>query len=160
MPDPRIISVELDEASLGKRSAEIEGERRVAIADLIEQNRFAPQRPQADGYDGPYCLRLLCAEGRLGFHIDRADGRHLETVVLALGGLRRPIRDYFAICDSYYQAIRQATPQHIEPIDMARRALHNQAAELLQQRLRGKIDVDFATARRLFTLICALHIRG
>ena len=99
-------------------------------------------------------------EGRLAIHIHRADDSHLETLVLALGRFRRPIRDYFAICDSYYQAIRHATPQQIETVDMARRAIHNEAAELLMERLSGKIEVDFDTARRLFTLICVLHLRG
>ena len=95
-----------------------------------------------------------------GIHMHREDGSHLETLVLALGRFRRPIRDYFAICDSYFQAIRASTPQQIETVDMARRGIHNEAAELLKERLSGKIEVDFDTARRLFTLICVLHIRG
>ena len=99
-------------------------------------------------------------EGRLALHIKREDDTLLETLVLALGRFRRPIRDYFAICDSYYQAIRQSTPQQIETVDMARRGLHNAAAELLRERLAGKIDIDFDTARRLFTLIYVLHARG
>lgn len=159
MADPRIIHIELDEASLGWRSADIEQERRIAIFDLLEGNHFAPQRPYADGYAGPFRLRLEQAEGRLGLHIHREDGSHLETLVLALGRFRRPIRDYFAICDSYFQAIRQSTPQQIETVDMARRAIHNEAAELLMERLQGKIEIDFDTARRLFTLICVLHIK-
>ena len=158
--DPRIIAVELDEGSIGWRSADIEQERRIAIFDLIEGNSFAPQRVHADGYAGPYRLKLESAEGRLGLHLYREDGSHLETLVLALGRFRRPIKDYFAICDSYYQAIRASTPQQIETVDMARRGLHNEAAELLIERLAGKIEVDFDTARRLFTLICVLHIRG
>ena len=158
--DPRIIDVELDAATIGWRSADVEQERRIAIFDLIEGNRFAPQRAHADGYAGPYRLRLETEEGRLGLHLHRDDGSHLETLVLALGRFRRPIKDYFAICDSYYQAIRASTPQQIETVDMARRAIHNQAAELLQERLAGKIEVDFDTARRLFTLICVLHVRG
>ena len=160
MSDPRIIDVELDEASLGWRSADVEQERRIAIFDLLEDNHFAAQRAHADGYAGPYRLKLQSEEGRLGLHLHRADGSHLETLVLALGRFRRPIRDYFAICDSYYQAIRASTPQQIETVDMARRGLHNDAAEMLRDRLAGKIDVDFDTARRLFTLICVLHIRG
>ena len=158
--DPRIIDVELDERSLGWRSADVDQERRIAIFDLIEGNHFAPQRVHADGYAGPYRLKLESEEGRLGLHLYREDGGHLETLVLALGRFRRPIKDYFAVCDSYYQAIRQATPQQIETVDMARRGLHNEAAEMLMERLAGKIDVDFDTARRLFTLICVLHIRG
>lgn len=160
MSHPRIIDVELDAATIGWRSADVEQERRIAIFDLIEDNHFAPQRAHPDGYAGPYRLRLETEEGRLGLHLHREDGSHLETLVLALGRFRRPIRDYFAICDSYYQAIRQATPQQIETVDMARRAIHNEAAELLRERLQGKIEVDFDTARRLFTLICVLHVRG
>jgi uncharacterized protein (UPF0262 family) len=99
-------------------------------------------------------------DGRLALAISSDDGSPLETIVLGLGRFRRPIRDYFAICDSYYQAIRRATAQEIETIDMARRGVHNEAAEMLLERLEGKIETDFATARRLFTLICVLHIRG
>jgi len=160
MADPRIIDVELDEASIGWRSADVEQERRIAIYDLVEENRFAPQRAYPDGYAGPYRLKLQAEEGRLGLHLHREDGTHLETLVLALGRFRRPMKDYFAICDSYYQAIRQATPQAIETIDMARRGIHNDAAELLRERLQGKIEVDFDTARRLFTLLCVLTSRG
>ena len=160
MADPRIIDIELDERTILWRSADIEQERRIAIFDLLEGNRFAPQRRHADGYTGPYRVKLRVEEGRLALDMFREDRSHLETLVLAMGRFRRPIRDYFAICDSYYQAIRQATPQQIETIDMARRAIHNEAAELLRERLAGKIDVDFDTARRLFTLICVLHIKG
>lgn len=160
MGDPHIISVELDQDSIGWRSADVEQERRVAIVDLVDTNHFAPQRHQADGYAGPYRLTLGCVENRLGMQISRKDGTPVDTLILGLARLRRPIRDYFAICDSYHQAIGQATPQAIETVDMARRAIHNDAAELLRERLKGKIDVDFDTARRLFTLICALHIRG
>ena len=160
MADPRIIDVELDERTILWRSADVEQERRIAIFDLIEENRFEPQRAHPDGYAGPYRLKLSVEEGRLALHIHREDHTHLETLVLGLARFRRPIRDYFAICDSYYQAIRQSTPQQIETVDMARRGLHNEAAELLRERLAGKIEVDFDTARRLFTLICVLHIRG
>jgi uncharacterized protein (UPF0262 family) len=160
MADPRIIDVTLDERTILWRSADIEQERRIAIFDLLEDNYFAPQRTHPDGYAGPYKLNLRVEEGRLAFEINRADGSHLETLVLGLARFRRPIRDYFAICDSYYQAIRSASPAQIETIDMARRGVHNEAAELLKERLGGKIDVDFDTARRLFTLICVLHIKG
>ena len=160
MADPRIIDVQLDERTILWRSADVEQERRIAIFDLIEGNHFAPARVHPDGYAGPYRIALSVEEGRLALHIKREDDTPLETSVLALGRFRRPIRDYFAICDSYYQAIRQATPQQIETVDMARRAIHNEAAELLRERLQGKIEVDFDTARRLFTLICVLHIRG
>ncbi|MBB5714055.1 UPF0262 family protein [Sphingomonas aerophila] len=160
MADPRIIEVELDQDSIGWRSGDVDQERRVAIVDLIENNHFAPQRLYPDGYAGPFKLHLASAEGRLGLGLHRIDGSHLETLVLAMGRFRRLIRDYFALCDSYYRAIRQATAGQIETVDMARRAIHNEGAELLRERLEGKIDVDFNTARRLFTLICALHIRN
>ena len=160
MGDPRIIDISLDERTILWRSADIEQERRIAIFDLLEENHFAPQRQHPDGYAGPYKLHLSVEEGRLALEIRRADGSPLETLVLGLARFRRPIRDYFAICDSYYQAIRNATPAQIETVDMARRGIHNDAAELLRERLEGKIDVDFDTARRLFTLICVLHIKG
>ncbi len=160
MADPRIIDVTLDERTILWRSADIEQERRIAIYDLLEDNHFAPQREHADGYAGPYKLQLSVEEGRLALAIKRADDTPLETIVLGLARFRRPIRDYFAICDSYYQAIRNATPAQIETVDMARRGIHNDSAELLRTALDGKIDVDFDTARRLFTLICVLHIKG
>ncbi|HEU4970066.1 UPF0262 family protein [Sphingomonas sp.] len=160
MPDPRIIAIDLDEHTILWRSADVEQERRIAIFDLLEGNHFAPQRDHPDGYAGPYRIKLRVEEGRLAIDMFREDGSHLETLVLGLGRFRRPIKDYFAICDSYYQAIRHASPQQIETIDMARRGIHNEAAELLKERLAGKIDVDFDTARRLFTLICVLHIKG
>ncbi len=160
MADPRIIDIELDERTILWRSADIEQERRIAIFDLIEGNHFAPQKQHPDGYAGPYRLALSVEEGRLILQIKREDGSPLEAHILGMGRFRRPIRDYFAICDSYYQAIRQSTPQQIETIDMARRGIHNEAAELLKDRLAGKIELDFDTARRLFTLICVLHIKG
>ncbi|TPG12787.1 UPF0262 family protein [Sphingomonas oligophenolica] len=160
MADPRIIDVTLDERTILWRSADIEQERRIAIFDLIEGNHFAPQRAHDDGYAGPYKVALSVEEGRLAIQIKRDNDTPLETLVLALGRFRRPIRDYFAICDSYYQAIKQSTPQQIETIDMARRGIHNDAADLLKERLAGKIEIDFDTARRLFTLICVLHIRA
>jgi uncharacterized protein (UPF0262 family) len=160
MADPRIIEVTLDERTILWRNADIEQERRIAIYDLIEANRFAPQKAYPDGYAGPYRLSLSVEEGRLALGIAREDGSPLEAYILGLGRFRRPIKDYFAICDSYYQAIRASTPQQIETVDMARRAIHNEAADLLKERLEGRIDLDFDTARRLFTLICVLHIRG
>ncbi len=160
MADPRIIDVKLDERTILWRSADIEQERRIAIFDLLEGNHFAPQREHADGYAGPYRIHLRVEEGRLAIDIMREDESHLETLVIGLARFKRPIRDYFAICDSYYQAIRNATPQQIETIDMARRGVHNDAAELLKERLEGKIEIDFDTARRLFTLICVIHIKG
>ena len=160
MADPRISHIELDEATILWRNADIEQERRIAIFDLIEENTFRPIRSAEAGHDGPYRLRLSVEDGRLALAISDEAGAALETIVLGLGRFRRPIRDYFAICDSYYQAIRRATAAEIETIDMARRGVHNDAAELLLDRLEGKVETDFATARRLFTLICVLHIRG
>jgi uncharacterized protein (UPF0262 family) len=160
MADPRIIDVELDERTIIWRNADVEQERRIAIFDLLEANHFEPQRPYPSDYRGPFKVRLRVEEGRLAIDIAAIDGQLLETIVLGLARFRRPIKDYFAICDSYFQAIRQATAQQIETIDMARRGIHNEAADLLIERLEGKIKVDFDTARRLFTLICVLHIRG
>lgn len=160
MSDPRIIDITLDERTILWRNADVEQERRIAIFDLLEDNFFAPQRVHEDGYAGPYRVLLRVEEGRLVVEIKREDGEPLEAVVLGLGRFRRPIREYFAICDSYYQAISNASPQQIETVDMARRAIHNDAAEMLIERLEGKIKVDFDTARRLFTLICVLHIKG
>ena len=160
MADPRIIHIEIDEATILWRNADIEQERRVAIFDLIEENTFKPLRAFAAGHEGPYRLRLSVVDGRLELAIDSEAGTPLEILQLGLGRFRRPIREYFAICDSYYQAIRKATATEIETIDMARRGVHNHAAELLLERLEGKVDTDFATARRLFTLICVLHVRG
>jgi uncharacterized protein (UPF0262 family) len=160
MSDPRLIDIQLDHQTIIWRNADIEQERRIAIFDLIEGNYFAPQRVHADGYAGPYKLTIRVEDGRLAFDIGREDSTPLESVILALGRFQRPIREYFAICDSYFQAVRAASPQHIETIDMARRGLHNDASEMLKDRLDGKINVDFDTARRLFTLICVLHAKG
>lgn len=160
MSDPRIIDVTLDERTILWRSADIEQERRIAIFDLIEENSFAPQRAYPGGYAGPYRIALSVQEGRLQLDIKHNDDSLLETLILGLARFRRPIRDYFAICDSYFQAIRQATPAQIETIDMARRGIHDDAARTLIERLEGKIEIDFATARRLFTLICVLHIKA
>jgi uncharacterized protein (UPF0262 family) len=160
MADPRIIAVDLDEKTIIWRNADVEQERRIAVFDLLEGNHFAPARAYPEGYAGPYRIKLRVEEGRLAIDIFSENGVLLETLILGLARLRRPIKDYFAICDSYYNAIRQASPQQIETIDMARRGVHNEAAELLVERLAGKVDVDFDTARRLFTLICVLHIRG
>lgn len=158
--DHRIAHIALDEATILWRSADVEQERRIAMFDLIEENRFKPLRAAERGACGPYRLHLSVADGRLVLAIgDEADSP-LEQLILGLARFRRAIKDYFAICDSYYQAIRKATPAEIETIDMARRAIHNRAAELLLERLEGKVETDFATARRLFTLICVLHIKG
>lgn len=160
MPDHRIAKIELDEATILWRNADIEQERRIAIFDLIEDNVFRPVRAAEKGAQGPYHLSLSVRDGRLVLQIADEGDAEIELLVLGLARFRRPIRDYFAICDSYYQAIRKATPQEIETIDMARRGVHNNAAELLLERLDGKVETDFATARRLFTLICVLHIKS
>ncbi|MDT0575453.1 UPF0262 family protein [Croceicoccus sp. F390] len=160
MADPRIIDITLDEATILWRNPDIEQERRIAIFDLIEENCFKPLRSFSAGHTGPYRLQLSVVDGRLSVVIADEQDQTLETLILGLARLRRPVREYFAICDSYYQAIRKASAQEIETIDMARRGVHNQAAELLLERLDGKVETDFATARRLFTLICVLHIRG
>ncbi len=158
--DHRIAHIELDEATIIWRNADVEQERKIAIYDLIEDNSFKPLRAAERGATGPYRLRLSVADGRLALAIADMEARPLEELILGLARFRRSIKDYFAICDSYYQAIRKATPAEIETIDMARRAIHNRAAEVLVERLEGKVETDFATARRLFTLICVLHIRG
>lgn len=154
MADPRIIDVELDERTIIRRNEDIERERKVAIFDLLEGNHFQPI-----GHEGPFRVRLRVEDNRLAIDLSNEGGEALETVRLGLARLRRPIRDYFAICDSYFKAVRSNGAKGIEPIDMARRAIHNEAAELLQECLDGKIEMDFDTARRLFTLLCVLHIK-
>jgi uncharacterized protein (UPF0262 family) len=156
----RLSAVDIDSSIGSGLSADIEQERRIAIFDLIEDNNFKPLRSCGAGHLGPYRLRLSVLDGRLLLEVNDENGEHLESLILGLGRFRRPIREYFAICESYYQAIRKATAREIETIDMARRGVHNHGAELLLARLEGKVETDFATARRLFTLICVLHIRG
>ncbi len=152
----RLVAVELDEASIAHRGADVEHERRIAIYDLLEQNEFLPAGAQG----GPFRLRLGIQENRLVFQIALETGDAQFTHVLSLTPLKRVIRDYFVVCDSYYQAIRAASPSQIEAIDMGRRGLHDEGSQLLRERLNGKITVDHDTARRLFTLICALHIKA
>ena len=154
MADPRIIDVELDERTIIWRNADVEQERRIAIFDLLEENHFAPA-----GHDGPFRILVRIEDNRLAIDLKDEQDRPLETVRISLGRFRRLIRDYFAVCESYFKAIRSDTPHGIETVDMARRGLHNEGAELLQECLEGKIDMDFDTARRLFTLICVLHIK-
>ena len=154
MGDPRIMGVELDDRTIIRRNEDIERERQVAIFDLLEENHFAPS-----GHEGPFQILLRVEDNRLAIDLKDETGDHLDTIRLGLARFRRPIRDYFAICDSYFKAVRAGSANGIEPIDMARRALHNDAAELLMESLNGKIEVDFDTARRLFTLICVLHIK-
>jgi uncharacterized protein (UPF0262 family) len=151
-----LVAVTLDEASLGRGGADQEHERAVAIYDLIERNHFAV--PDFDG--GPYAVHLALVERRLAFEIRSADGAPVVTHLLSLTPFRRIIKDYQLVCDSYYAAIRTATPSQIEAIDMGRRGLHDEAAHLLVERLTNKVEIDNETARRLFTLIYALHWKG
>lgn len=152
----RIADITLDEHSVIRRSAEIEHERRVAIFDLLENNYFAP----LDDDRGPYTLHLTIEDNRLVFNIACANGAALDRVVLPIRPFRRLIKDYFTICGSYFEAIKRATPSQIEAIDMGRRGLHDEGSELLRERLADKIELNLETARRLFTLLCVLHIRG
>ena len=152
----RLVKITLDEGSIGRSSQDIEHERAVAIYDLIEDNSFAP----ADHDGGPYALHLSITENRLVFDIRQQDGTPLMAHLLSLTPFRKIVKDYFMICDSYYKAIRNATPSQIEAIDMGRRGLHNEGSELLMERLKGKISMDIDTARRLFTLVCVLHWKG
>jgi uncharacterized protein (UPF0262 family) len=151
----RLIAITLDETSIGRSTPDVEHERAVAIYDLLEENTFDPEGHA----DGPYALHLGISENRLVFDI-RRDDKPVITHMLSMTPFRKIVKDYFLICESYYQAIRNSTPAQIEALDMGRRGLHNEASELLQTRLSGKIETDLDTARRLFTLICALHWRG
>jgi|SRR3954454_9448605 uncharacterized protein (UPF0262 family) len=152
----RLVAVHLDERSIGRGSPDQEHERSAAIYDLVEENLFEPE-----GHDGgPYALHLFLQEGRLVLDVRSEAGERIIAHILSLTPFRRVIRDYFSICDSYYQAIRSASPSQIETIDMARRGVHNEGSELLRSRLAGKIGLDHATARRLFTLLSALHWKG
>lgn len=154
--EKRLISVTLDENSIGRGSADQEHERAIAIYDLIEDNSFA-----LAGHDGgPYALSISLMDAKLVFDVRDTDGAGVITHILSLTPFKRILKDYFMICESYYAAIRTATPSKIEAIDMGRRGLHNEGATLLQERLKGKIDCDSDTARRLFTLITALHWKG
>ena len=152
----RLVRITLDEGSIGRSTPDTEHERAVAIYDLLEDNSFAPLESE----DGPYGLHLSIAENRLVFDVRREDGTPLTAHLLSLTPFRKIVKDYFLICDSYYKAIRTATPSQIEAIDMGRRGLHNEGSELLMERLKEKIEIDFDTARRLFTLICVLHWKG
>lgn len=152
--DPRLIEVTLDEGSIGRNNAEVEHEREVAIFDLLEKNSFA-----LDGHDGPYTLHLSLADNRLVFNVGDSGRSPIQQVTLALSPFRRLVKDYFLVCESYYAAIKTQPASKIEAIDMGRRGLHNEGSEILRDRLAGKVEMDFGTARRLFTLICALHMK-
>ena len=152
----RLVDIQLDK-SIGRSTPDIEHERAVAIFDLIEENSF---QPVSDEGIGPYRLKLSLIDARLVLAISREDGADVVTHILSLTPFRRIVKDYFMICESYYEAIRSSTPSQIEAIDMGRRGLHNEGSQTLLDRLAGKIEIDFDTARRLFTLICVLHWRG
>jgi uncharacterized protein (UPF0262 family) len=152
----RLVDVALDE-TIGRSTPDVEHERAVAIYDLIEENSF---QPVGSASEGPYKLKLSLVESRLVFSITREDDTPVIAHILSLTPFRRIVKDYFMICESYYEAIRSSTPSQIEAIDMGRRGLHNEGSQTLMDRLSGKIAVDFDTARRLFTLICVLHWRG
>ncbi len=149
----RLEAVEIDEQSLAPATRDVEHERQVAIFDLLEDNSFQPEGAAS----GPYTLRISLQDGRLAFDVTgpQFERRHL----LSMTPFKSIIRDYFLICESYYDAIRHAAPSQIEAVDMGRRGLHNEGSEKLRERLEGKITLDFDTARRLFTLICALQRR-
>jgi uncharacterized protein (UPF0262 family) len=151
----RLISIALDAASIGRAPPDIEHERAVAIYDLIEENSFA-----LNGHAGPYRLVLSVAEQRLVFDLRSEQDEPLVAYALSLTPFRKVVKDYFLVCESYHQAIRSGSPRRIEAIDMGRRGLHNEGSEILRERLKGKVELDFDTARRLFTLVCVLHWRG
>jgi len=156
MGNDRLIAVHIDDETLGASGPDAEHERRVAIFDLIEENSFS-----VNGQDrGPYILSLSQAERRLIFAVRTEAAEDVHAFILSLGPFRGVIRDYFMICDSYYDAIRTSTASQIEAIDMGRRGLHNEGSQVLTERLADKAEVDFDTARRLFTLVCALHARS
>ena len=151
----RIVKIELDERGLIRRSPQVEHERKVAVYDLIEETRFA-----IAGCAGPYELRLAVEENRLAFDVRDEKGEGLTRFALPLAPFKMIVKDYFTLCESYYAAIKTATPSRIEAIDMGRRGLHNEGADLLRERLADKVEIDTGTARRLFTLLCVLHIKA
>jgi uncharacterized protein (UPF0262 family) len=152
----RLVAVTLDEDSIGRSGPDVEHERAVAIYDLLEENTFSPR----DHAGGPYTLHLSITGNRLCFDIRLEDGTPVVAHLLSLTPLQRLVKDYFMVCDSYYAAIRTATPDRIEALDMGRRALHDEGSKILMERLKQKVELDFGTARRLFTLICVLHWKG
>lgn len=154
--DQRIVKIVLDERTMVRRNADIEHERAVAIFDLLEENSFAV----AGGASGPYHLHLGIEENRLVLDVRSTADAALDRVLVPLTPFRSIVKDYFLVCESYYNAIRTASPSRIEAIDMGRRSLHNEGSELLRERLAERVTVDLNTARRLFTLLCVLHIRA
>ena len=156
----RLIGIVLDTATIARAPQQIEHEREVAIYDIMDGNSFALVNPPADGGEGPYRLQLGLVDDKLGFAVCGENNNPIVTHLLSLTPFRRIMKDYFLVLDSYYQAIRTSTPARIEAIDMGRRGLHDEGSTLLMERLQGKIDIDFETARRLFTLVAALHWKG
>ena len=152
----QIASVSLDERLVLRRTPEIEQERAVAIFDLIEKNRFR----LLDGPAGPYELHLAVVERRLNLRIAAPGHSSPLELTVSLGGFRRVVKDYFVVCDSYYEAIKRLSPAQIEAIDAGRRALHDEGADMLQQALASHVELDHDTARQLFTLLCVLHFRA
>ena len=152
----RIAGITLDEHTVVRRSPDIEHERAVAIFDLLEENHFAP----VSGCNGPYHLHLAIEENRLSIEVRSTANGSIETITLPLAPFRGIVKDYFMVCDSYYEAIRRSSLAQIEAIDVGRRSLHNEGSALLIERLADKVEIDLDTARRLFTLICVLHLRG
>lgn len=151
----RIAEIFLDERSVVSRSPQIDHERKVAIYDLLEENIFDP----VGDFTGPFNLHLSIAENRMIFDVRDGEDNELVKFTQPLSTLRSIVKDYFMVCDSYFKAIKTSSPSQIEAIDMGRRGLHNEGAEILQERLAEKVVIDTDTARRLFTLICVLHIR-
>lgn len=156
----RISSIELDEATILWRSPEVEQERAVAVRDLAADNHFAPLRAIEHGHQGPWKVRLSVSGNTLLLDLQDSADADAGVIGLGLARFRRGVREYFAICDSYYKAMRRASAKEIETLDMARRAIHDRGTRQLLDALEGKVDTDFATARRLFTLICVLHIKA
>ena len=154
--EQRISHITLDEHTVMRRGADIEHERATAIADLLEENSFAP----VSGREGPFDLRLAIGENRLSLDIRSMSDGSSETIVMPLAPFRGIVKDYFMVCESYYAAVRASRLAQVEAIDMGRRSLHDEGSELLMERLADKVAIDHATARRLFTLICVLHLRG
>ena len=152
----RIVDIALDEQSVARRTPEVEHERAVALFDLLEENDFL----LVNGEPGPYKLHVGIFEQRLVFDVRDEGDNKLRDIVLSLTPFRKVVKDYFLICESYYAAIKKLSPSQIEALDMGRRGLHNEGSELLRERLAGKVEMDLDTARRLFTLICALHIKA
>jgi uncharacterized protein (UPF0262 family) len=152
----RVVEIRLDSGSIVRWSREIEHERQVAVFDLLERNSFE----LVNGFSGPYRVQLSLRESNLVFRVDDEAGAKQAEIALSMRPFRRLIKDYFLICESYFEAIRTASPSRIEAIDMGRRGLHNEGAEKLEGALSEKIRIDAETARRLFTLVCVLHIRG